>query len=301
MTTLINRWAVAALLAAGFLVLAACSKEEPAGARQADAAEAGTLEKARKSGRIRIGYANEAPFAYFDSGSNRLTGESPEIARVILGQLGVPEVEGVLTEFGALIPGLQAGRFDLIAAGMYILPKRCEQVIFSNPSYTIGQAFLVRVGNPKKLHAYADVAASSDATIGVVAGAVEREYARKSGIPDDRVVVFPNPPSALAGVESARVDAFAATSLTVQTLLSRSQDAKVERATPFSDPVIDGKPIRGYGAFAFRKTDAQFAKRFNAELAKFIGTPEHFKVVGEFGFSQGELAVEKSTDELCRG
>jgi polar amino acid transport system substrate-binding protein len=301
MTTLINRWAVAALLAAGFLVLAACSKEEPAGANPADAAEAGTLEKARKSGRIRIGYANEAPFAYVDSASNRLTGESPEIARVILGRLGVPEVEGVLTEFGALIPGLQAGRFDLIAAGMYILPQRCEQVIFSNPSYTIGQAFLVRVGNPKNLHAYADVAASKDATIGVVAGAVEREYARKSGIPDDRVVVFPNPPSALAGVESARVDAFAATSLTAQTLLSRSQDAKAERATPFSDPVIDGKPVRGYGAFAFRKTDAEFAQRFNAELANFIGTPEHLKLVGEFGFSQGELAVEKSTDELCRG
>ena len=33
------------------------------------------------------------------------------------------QVDGVLTEFGSLIPGLQAGRFDIIAAGMFVTPE----------------------------------------------------------------------------------------------------------------------------------------------------------------------------------
>src|SRR5690606_6122996 len=103
-------------------------------------------------------------------------------------------------EFGSLIPGLQAGRFDMIAAGMYILPERCAQVSFSNPTYSVGEAFIVAKGNPLALHSYADVAKHPTATLGVVAGAVERAYARASEIPDDRVAVFPDAPSALDGV-----------------------------------------------------------------------------------------------------
>src|SRR5690606_12294261 len=62
-----------------------------------------TLSMAQEAGKIRVGYANEAPFAFMDSGSGRLTGEAPEVLRHVMEQLGVTEVEGVLTEFGSLI------------------------------------------------------------------------------------------------------------------------------------------------------------------------------------------------------
>src|SRR5690606_5411399 len=131
-----------------------------------------TLAKAKREGKLRVGFANEPPFAYQESDSGRLTGEAPEIARVVLKELGVGETDGVLTEFGSLIPGLQAGRFDMIAAGMYVLPERCEQIDFSDPSYSVGAAFVVAKGNPLELHGYADVAAHPTARLAVVAGAV---------------------------------------------------------------------------------------------------------------------------------
>src|SRR5690606_11279752 len=148
-----------------------------------------TLDRMRQRGVARVGFANEAPYAYLDPESRRLTGEAPEVARVILTRLGVDRVEGVLTEFGALIPGLKAGRFDLIAAGMYITPERCREVAFSNPTYSIGEALVVRAGNPRSLHSYADIAASPDATLGVVTGAIQRRYALASGIPEARIAV----------------------------------------------------------------------------------------------------------------
>ena len=75
-----------------------------------------TLEKAKRDGYVRVGFANEAPYG-FATPDGKLTGESPEVVKAILKKLGINQVDGVLTEFGSLIPGLQAGRFDMIAAG----------------------------------------------------------------------------------------------------------------------------------------------------------------------------------------
>ncbi|WP_179283980.1 ectoine/hydroxyectoine ABC transporter substrate-binding protein EhuB [Bordetella genomosp. 10] len=261
-----------------------------------------TLAQARAKGEIRVGYANEAPFAYMDSRSNQVTGESVEIARVVLRRLGIREVHAVLTEFGSLIPGLNAGRFDIIAAGMYVTPDRCKQVAFSDPTYGVGAAFLVPSRNPRNLHSYEDLARDRDARLGIVVGAIEGDYAAAVGVPADRMVIFPDAVSALAGVQVGRADAYAATALTVNHLLGKlPPDGGLERARPFTDPVIDGKPVRGYGAYAFRKEDRTLVDAFNAELKRFIGTPEHRRLVAPFGFTDEELPRGMTAARLCAG
>lgn len=262
--------------------------------------DAGTtaLDRLRDEGVARVGYANEAPYAYRDTATGQLTGEAPEIARVVLERMGIPQIEGVLTEFGALIPGLLAGRFDLIAAGMYITPERCAQVAFSNPTYSIGEAFIVPEGNPRDLHSYEDLRESPGATIGVVTGAIERSYARGVGIADERIVSFPDAMSAMAAVRAGRVNAYAATGLTVQMLLAKDGQ-ELERAEPFSDPVIDGETVRGYGAVAFRREDTRLLEAFNQQLAGFLGTPEHLALVEPFGFTRRQLPGDVTARELC--
>lgn len=281
--------------AAAVTLIAGCVQQEsgPAGEN--------TLERIQRQGVVKVGYANEAPYAYMDSEQQRLTGEAPEILRVIMKELGVDEVEGVLTEFGSLIPGLKAGRFDVIAAGMYITPERCEQAAFSNPTYGIGEGFIVAAGNPKQLHGYEDVVKDSSVNLGVVAGTVERGYARDMGVPDERVTVFPDPPSAIAGVASGRVDAYAGTSLTVGDLLAKSTGDKLERAEPFTDPVINGESVRGYGAFVVRNEDTELLNAINAELARFIGTDAHLELVEPFGFGETELPGDVTAAVLCGG
>ena len=105
-----------------------------------------------------MGFANEAPYSFATS-SGQLTGESPSVFKHVMAKLGVKEVDGVLTEWGALIPGLKAGRFDAIVASMYVTPKRCKQIIFANPTYGIGEAFIVKNGNPDGVNNYADAVA----------------------------------------------------------------------------------------------------------------------------------------------
>lgn len=265
----------------------------------ADSSDLPTLERIRERGVVRVGYANEAPFAYFDSTTDRLTGEAPEIARVVFSMLGVPRIEGVLTEFGSLIPGLQAGRFDVIAAGMYITPARCLEVTFSNPTYGIGEAFLVRESNPLGLHSYADVVEHPTARLGVVSGAIQLRYARALDIDESRLVIVPDPPSALAAVEAGRIDAYAGTALTVQDLLGRTSSTRVERAEPFTDPVIDGQTVRGYGAFALRHEDVALSELLNEQLAGFVGSRQHLELVAPFGFTEAELPGDATASALC--
>ena len=292
-----SRLAARLALSALMLALAACSPRENDSGAVAGADQT-TMQKAIATRKIRVGYANEAPFAYQDSATGKLTGEAPEIARVVLARMGIVEMQGVLTEFGALIPGLQAGRFDIIAAGMYILPPRCKQIAFSNPTYGISEAFAVQSGNPKGLHGYGDVAARPGAKLGVVTGAVENGYADALGVKPDQLLIFPDAPSALEGLKSGRVDAYAGTRLTVEDLLKKA-DGGMESAEPFSEPVIDGHKARGYGAFGFRKEDQDFVKAFNGQLKYFIGTSDHLKLVEPFGFGPRDMPGPVTAEQLC--
>ncbi|PMZ30324.1 ectoine/hydroxyectoine ABC transporter substrate-binding protein EhuB, partial [Pseudomonas sp. GW247-3R2A] len=66
----------------------------------ASAHAANTLETVKQNSSIRIGYANETPFAYTET-DGKVTGESPEIAKAIFEKMGIKKVDGVLTEWGS--------------------------------------------------------------------------------------------------------------------------------------------------------------------------------------------------------
>jgi polar amino acid transport system substrate-binding protein len=253
-----------------------------------------TLERARADGYIRVGFANEAPFGYATP-DGKLTGEAPEVAKAVLAKLGIPQVDGVLTEFGSLIPGLKAGRFDVIAAGMFINPKRCAEIAFSEPSYGIGQAMLVPAGNPKGVKDYSTFAANSDLKLAVMAGAVEGGYAKEAGVSDGQLVILPDQSSLVAAVQSGRADAAALTALSIADMASKAEG--VESTTPFGE--VAGKSV-GHGGFGFRKEDTDLQQAFDAELKAFLGSPEHIALVEPFGFGKDYLP-NKTTAELCAG
>lgn len=267
----------------------------------APAAAETTLEKVRGQGYVTMGFTNEIPYSYSEEG--KLTGADTELARVILAKMGIPEIVGVLTEFQSLIPGLQAGRFDLNST-MYIRPSRCEQIIFTDPVWAVGDAVIVKAGNPKKIHSYKDIAANSEIKVGVLTGGTgNMDHMRNDGITDAQIVTFPTPESALAGVKTGRIDGFASTAIGNQALLDKANDPSIERALPFTQPEKDGKPLLGFGGFGFRKADQAFYEEFNKHLGEFVGSPEHLALVRKFGFTEEEIKPAvgvKTQTELCQ-
>lgn len=284
----------AALLAGAVPLAAACSSTNP----QQEQSGGGTLDKAKQQGFIQVGFANESPYGFMDK-NGKLTGEAPELARVIFKELGIPQVKGVQVDFGGLIGGLQARRYDTIAAGMFITPERCKAAAFADPDYIAKNAFMVKQGNPKGITSF-EGAAKSGAKLGVLVGAVENDYAKAAGVKKGNVKTFSDQADAYEGLTGGRIDAIALTRISLADLLSKHSGAPYEITPPFT-PLLNGKPQLGAGAFAFRPADTDLLKAFNGKLAELKKSNRLLPIIQPFGFSAAELPGNHTAAEFCKG
>ncbi|MCC5948982.1 MAG: ectoine/hydroxyectoine ABC transporter substrate-binding protein EhuB [Nitriliruptoraceae bacterium] len=276
---------------------AAAEDEETAEDDAADdgAVTDGLLGELQDAGSATIGIANEVPYAFEDEDGN-VTGQAPEIAYVVLEELGITDVSAEIVEFGALIPGLQAGQFDLIAAGMFITPDRAEQVIFADPDYCVSYALAVPDGNPMDLTDF-DSVTESGATIAVLSGAVDEDYANDAGIPADQIELFNDVNAQYEALIAGRVDAVGGTSLTV---IEQSEANPEIEATDFFLPVdADGEEVLGCGGFAF--LDQEFRDAFNDVLSELQADDTVFDITTGFGFAEEDvrLAEDLTVEDLA--
>ncbi|HLV84148.1 ectoine/hydroxyectoine ABC transporter substrate-binding protein EhuB [Devosia alba] len=262
------------------------------------AVSAATLAEIKESGTIRIAVANEIPYGYVDPNGEAL-GAGPDVAKALMEQLGVENIEWVTTNFSSLIPGLKADRFDMVAAEMAILPDRCDQVLFSEPNSSYGEGLLVAEGNPKGIHAYSDFADNADYKVAIMAGADQLEMLQKLGVADANMVTIAANADAISTVATGRADAYAATSLTASGLADQGDG--VELAGDFTDPVIDGVAVRSWGGFTFASGNEELRDAVNEALAEFKQTPEWAETLSGYGFAQSDIdgSGQRTTEELC--
>lgn len=257
----------------------------------------GVLDNAKKAGSIKIGIAGEAPYGFTDKSGN-VTGEAPEVARVIFKTLGVNQVQATQVEFSQLIPALNAKQYDMVAAGMNITAARCGNAAFSLPDYHALTAFLVPKGNPQQVLKFEDVT-SKNLKLAVLSGAVEKGYAHDSGVPDGQVQTFDTQNAMLQAVTSGRVYCAALTDISLHTAVQQDPGAPVEVTKGF-DPVIKGKTELSAGGFVFRKGDDDLRNAFNTELKKLHDNGQWVQIVQPFGFTKDNLpGPDLTTEKLC--
>jgi len=283
--------ALAGGLLAAALVAAACSTTDTGSGGGGN-----TLDRVTEDKVVNVGFANERPYAYTDG--DQLKGEAPAVHEYIFDQIGGIKLEPKLFEFGALIQALNADRVDVVTAGMFITPERCQEANFSNPEYVATTAILVKKGNPEGLSDYGSVA-DKKAKLAVMTGAVEVEQAKGSGVPEGQLQVVADQQSGLDAVKSGRADGFALTAISLRALAK--EDSSMEVAEAFI-PVIDGKEQLGAGAAVFRKGDEELRDAFNAELKKLLESDKWLELVEPYGFTEAEKPDPSLTaEQLCKG
>jgi polar amino acid transport system substrate-binding protein len=262
-------------------------------------AHATTLKQAKSAGFVRGANANEIPYGYMNENGDA-KGIGPDVATAVFKSLGIKDINWTVTPFGSLIPGLKASRYDFVAAEMNILPARCQQVLFTTPDSSYGEGLLVPKGNPKNIHGYEAFKKNPALKVAVVTGADELDFLHGMGIPDSQIIMIQANADGPSTVETGRADAYAATELTVARLAKMSGGA-VEQAKPFVDPVVDGKTVRSYGGFAFRKQDKALEAAFNTALVAFKKTDAYTKILSSYGLSSTSIAAGRaaSTASLC--
>jgi len=247
-----------------------------------------TLDTLKKQGFARVAIANEPPYTAVGA-DGKVSGD---VAREIFKRLGVPDIVASISEYGAMIPGLQAGRFDVITAGLFMKPQRCQAVAYSEPVLCDAEAFLLKKGNPKNLNSYADIAKDSTATIGAPGGGTEEKLALEAGVPRDRVIVVPDGQSGLKMVQAGRIDVYSLPVLSINDLMKKANDTSLATVAP-----VQGAPVYCDGA-AFRKQDTALRDAFDVELAKMKKSGEFAKIIEPYGFSAA-AAMSTTRDKLC--
>lgn len=290
------------IICLSLMVMTACGSGGSTGGGGEDGGEGGgdsKLAKIKEEGVVTVGFANEAPYAYKEDGE--LKGAAVEVARAVFKELGVDKVEGQLAEWSQLIPGVKTGKFDVITAGMAILPERCEQIDFAHPSIKYGEGMVVKKGNPLDLHSYKDIAANSDVTVAVMSGATEVEFLKNAGVKEDQIKPYDDIAATMNAVKTGRADATTATELTVKMAMESSGGGQLEYVKDFTQPDVPNVP--SYGAAGFSPDSDELRKAYNDTLEKLREEgklSQTIKSVEFFGDSN-VITEDITTEELCSG
>lgn len=243
-----------------------------------------SLDRIRGDGFVRAAYAQEPPYAFIDD-EGRVVGESPTALRGALPQLSIDSVRWVRMDFDDLLPGLNEGRVDVIASGVFATSERSALVAFTRSTSCSRPALVVRRDGsaPRDL---ADFASAAAGHVAVVRGTVEQDAVRVLGIPEDRVLEVPDVLSGIVVVREGRVDALALTEPTLRRALGSASDLRLYAYTPSSRIA---ELVQGCSALVVRKADKDLLAALNEGLGAFVGSSEHLTALRSFGFTADAL------------
>lgn len=162
------------------------------------------LQQVLNTDTLRVGVALFAPWASRRP-DGELVGFEIDVAKQLAADLGVKAV--FLTyDVERLVPALESGEIDLIAAGLAITPERALHLNFSAPYATTGIALATNV---ERTAAVQDLGALDDPayTIAAVEGSVAGELARRV-LPRAKLATFPSAAAASAALVAGEVHGY---------------------------------------------------------------------------------------------
>lgn len=238
------------------------------------------LARVRQSGVLRVGYALEAPYALLDP-LGEPTGESPEVARAVAQRLGLRTV-WILTSFDHLIPELQAGRFDLIAAGMFVTPERSRRVHFSLPTLRVRPGWLTLSSRPLALD-YMAVQPSRNFRVAVLHGSAEEALFRQRQTPEAALLSVADARSGQMAVLLGQADALALSLPTVKAMALASEGRLAAR------PAVGPGTRTQQVALALRLSDVSLSEAVDQALKGYLGSPAHLAMLARLGLGPKDL------------
>jgi polar amino acid transport system substrate-binding protein len=259
-------------------------------------ADQGLLAKLKERGSIKIGIADNLPWSRLNP-DGTLRGIGPSIIKEVAPRLGIPKVEAIVGTYGELVPGLLAGRWDMIGASLTISAERCQQVLFADPFYRKGETpryfgyLKSEVKEPPKTYTEA---AGRFEKIGFTTGDAfipTMNTAIASTGNKATIVQFNDPQLLVEGLLTKRVPIVIADLDTFNVLQRQRGGFEIS-------PADSGQPNRGSGA-AFRKQDTDLRDAFNAEFRVLKKSGEAAKILREYGFEYMDQYMDISGDQAC--
>lgn len=225
--------------------------------------KAATLDSVKKAGKLVI--ATSPDFPPFESldGSNNVSGIEIDIMNLICQELGV-ELEIQQMDFDSVLPGVQAGKFDVGVSGISVTPAREKNVKFTTPYCLAAQAIVVLEGS--EIKAKADL---TDKKVSVQSGTTAETFCNENGY---AISSFKANADAQTALVNGKVAAWVIDDLTAAEMV-----AKYNSENPAVKLVVLDEPMTTEPyAFAFNLESGDLVDEINKTLEKLVsdGTVE---------------------------
>ena len=215
-----------------------------------------SLSSVQKKGKLSI--ATSPDFPPFESLTDSTTVEGIEIdiLQLICDKLGV-ELEINQMDFDSVLPGVQAGKFDVGVSGITITEQRKKNVLFTDPYCLAAQAIVVTEDSAIK--SKADLEGKK---VSVQTGTTAESYTMENGY---SVSSFSANSDAEAALTSGKVDAWVIDDLTAAEMVKvYNETASVKLV--ILDEAMTTEPY----AFAFSLGSDDLVKEVNSILDELI-------------------------------
>jgi polar amino acid transport system substrate-binding protein len=249
------------------------------GLSRAFAADGDTLEKIKREKYARVASYQQPPHGWFDLADGKEKGIDFEILQYVMDKIGVEQIDYVVADWTALIPGLQASRWDLMSVGMGITKPRLEQILYSEPMYQYGEAMIVPKGNPKNIKGASDWNGKS---IGGILGSVDDQVV--GAVKGAKYVPYQKYADMYLDIKHGRIDAG---------LADETEAAWDFQVQPQPDLEIvhewTGKTVYLIG-MGFRKSDTTLLNEVNSWISKMKADGSLLAILKKYGLTEANMA-----------
>ena len=250
---------VLALISAAILsvaCLAACGSSSSANTSSA-------ADSSAKETLTMVTNAEFPPYEYYEG--DNVVGIDAEIAQLIADKLGM-ELEIVDVAFESIVPGVQAGKYDMGMAGMTVSEERLESVNFSSSYATGVQVVIVKEDGP-----IASLDDISGKMIGVQTNTTGDIYA-SGDYGDEYVTRYDNGALAVEGLKSGKVDC----------VIIDNEPAKAYVAANEGLKILDTEYTVEDYAICFAKENTELQEKVNGALEALIADGSVQKIIDKY-------------------
>ena len=288
-------WSAVPLVAVALVVATACGSSKKSTSSTSSTASTPTVaanpavEKlvpaaVKSKGTLTVAMdASYPPDEFISTNGHTVVGMDADLSNALVGVMGL-KANLVNATFDTIIPGLQAGKYDL-GASSFTDNKKREKVVDFVDYFTAGEAFFTKASGGTAVTGLADLCGK---TVSVESGTTEETDAKaqsakctKAGKPAVKVLVFPTQTAANLALSSGRAQVVFADSTVADYQVKQSNGT-----FKLTGPVFGTAP---YG-LALPK-NLGLTKAVQAGLKALVSDGTYHSILAKWGIASGAISA----------
>lgn len=220
------------LVASALILMTACSAEPKSATNTNNSSSAasnadnsGLLDKIKEKGELVMGTSPDFPPFEFPAqvdGKKEIVGTDVDIAKAVADSLGV-DLKIMELDFNNLLPSMQAGKLDLVLAGVSATEERQKNADFSVSYFTPSQKIVVKKDN---LDQYTSIESFKGKNVGAQQGSIQEDVAKEQ-LADAKLVSIPKNTTMLIQVANGGLDAMVLEGVIAENYVAKNPDLAI--------------------------------------------------------------------------